>query len=80
MRLLPVASAHLQQVPLPQRRDFREWVRLDTFDMYSAQYDKPQRFATVKRWLESAGCKVGPRHPHGAISITAVASSKSPGL
>jgi hypothetical protein len=34
MRLLPVASAHLQSVPLSSE-DFKTWVLLDTFDMYS---------------------------------------------
>jgi SAM-dependent methyltransferase len=70
MRALPVACAHLQDTPLSQG-DFREWVRLDTFDMYSPAHDHPQRFSTVKSWLENAGFKVAPRHPHGAVSITA---------
>jgi 2-polyprenyl-3-methyl-5-hydroxy-6-metoxy-1,4-benzoquinol methylase len=69
MRLLPVSCAHLQQVPLSEH-DFREWVRLDTFDMYSARFDKPQLFGRVKKWLSSAGCQADERHPHGAISIT----------
>jgi len=69
LRMLPVACAHLQDVPLSEQ-DFREWVRLDTFDMYSPAHDHPQRFATVRRWLEEAGFRVDPRHPHGAVSIT----------
>ena len=50
--------------------DFRAWVRLDTFDMYSPAHDHPQTFSRVKSWLEAAGFRVDPRHPHGAISIT----------
>jgi 2-polyprenyl-3-methyl-5-hydroxy-6-metoxy-1,4-benzoquinol methylase len=69
MRLLPVSCAHLEGLAL-SLDDFREWVRLDTFDMYSPAYDKPQRFSNVARWLESAHCSVDARHPHGAISIT----------
>jgi len=69
MRLLPAASAHLQGIPLSDE-DFREWVRLDTFDTYSPAHDHPQTFPRVKSWLESAGMQVEPRHPHGAISIT----------
>ena len=69
MRLLPVASSHLDALKLT-REDFREWVRLDTFDMYSPAHDKPQRFATVAQWLKATGCEVDNRHPHGAISIT----------
>lgn len=69
MRMLPAASTHLQGVPLSDE-DFREWVRLDTFDMYAPAHDHPQTFSRVASWLESAGFKVDPRHPHGAISIT----------
>jgi len=70
MRMLPVASAHLHSVPLSET-DFREWVKLDTLDMYSPAHDHPQTFAGVKNWLEAAGFEVDPRHPHGGVSITA---------
>ena len=70
MRLLPVASAYLQDVPLSDE-DFREWVRLDTFDMYSPAHDHPQTFSTVASWLHEAGFTDIKRHPHGGISITA---------
>jgi len=33
----------------------REWAILDTFDMFSPQYDQPQRIATVRRWFEELG-------------------------
>ena len=69
MRMLPVSCAHLHGIPLSDA-DFREWVRLDTFDMYSPAHDHPQRFETVAGWIEQAGFRVDPRHPHGAISIT----------
>ena len=70
MRLLPVSSAHLQGIPLSEQH-FREWVRLDTLDMYSPAHDHPQTFARVKHWLEAADFAVEPRHPHGGISVTA---------
>jgi SAM-dependent methyltransferase len=70
MRMLPVASAHLYSVALKEE-DFREWVRLDTIDMYSPAHDHPQTFDRVRSWLESAQFKAEPRHPHGGISITA---------
>lgn len=70
MRMLPVSSAHLHRLPLTET-DFREWVRLDTLDMYSPAHDHPQTFPRVKAWLEAAGFDVDPRHPHGGISITA---------
>ena len=69
MRMLPVSSAHLHGLPLTET-DFREWVRLDTLDMYSPAHDHPQIFGQVKTWLETAGFDVDPRHPHGGISIT----------
>ena len=70
MRLLPAASAHIQNVPLTEA-DFREWVRLDTFDMYSPAHDHPQKFPTVASWLREAGFENIQRQPHGGISITA---------
>ncbi len=70
MRLLPVSCAHLQAIPLSES-DFREWVRLDTFDMYSPAHDHPQTFSTVRAWIEEAGFQPDPRHPHGGVSITA---------
>jgi 2-polyprenyl-3-methyl-5-hydroxy-6-metoxy-1,4-benzoquinol methylase/uncharacterized protein YbaR (Trm112 family) len=69
MRLLPASSAHLQGLPLTEEQ-FREWVRLDTFDMYSPAYDHPQTFPRVKSWLQEGGFQADPRHPHGAVSIT----------
>lgn len=70
MRLLPVSCAHLQEVPLSES-DLREWIRLDTFDMYSPAHDHPQTFGRVRGWIEAAGFRVDPRHPHGGISLTA---------
>ena len=37
------------------KRDFREWVVLDTFDMFSPAYDQPQRLKTVAQWLTEFG-------------------------
>jgi len=33
----------------------REWVVLDTFDMFSPRYDSPQRIDTVVRWFRESG-------------------------
>ena len=35
--------------------ELREWVVLDTFDMFSPRYDQPQRIETVKGWVEELG-------------------------
>lgn len=70
MRLLPVASAYLQGLPLSDE-EFREWVRLDTFDMYSPAHDHPQKFSDVAAWLAKAGFTDIRRQSHGGISISA---------
>jgi 2-polyprenyl-3-methyl-5-hydroxy-6-metoxy-1,4-benzoquinol methylase/uncharacterized protein YbaR (Trm112 family) len=70
MRLLPVASAHVQSLPL-STPDFKQWVLLDTFDMYSPTYDFPQKYQTVERLLHDEGFEQVTRHPHGGISVTA---------
>jgi len=34
------------------KQELREWCILDTFDMFSPQYDQPQKISTVKKWFE----------------------------
>ncbi|UYV16902.1 class I SAM-dependent methyltransferase [Porphyrobacter sp. ULC335] len=36
----------------------REWALLDTFDMFSPEFDNPQRTRSVVRMFEQAGCEV----------------------
>ncbi len=71
MRLLPVAAAHLQSVPLSPE-DFKTWVLLDTFDMYSPSYDQPQTYEKVRRLLSRENFISIQRHPHGGIAVTAI--------
>jgi hypothetical protein len=40
------------------KEELKEWVVLDTFDMFSPQHDHPQTISTVKRWFEESGMKV----------------------
>ena len=43
---------------LPQglsAQETREWSILDTFDMFSPQYDQPQKISTVKKWFQQNG-------------------------
>lgn len=35
----------------------KEWSILDTFDMYSPKYDKPQTLSQVRHWFDEAGLK-----------------------
>jgi 2-polyprenyl-3-methyl-5-hydroxy-6-metoxy-1,4-benzoquinol methylase len=69
MRMLPVASAHLHDVSLKED-DLRTWILLDTLDMYTPRYDRPQRYAYIRGLLAQYGFENIRRHPHGAISIT----------
>ncbi len=56
-RFLPICDIKSTLPPhlTPEQR--REWVILDTFDMFSPEYDHPQRLATVKRWFEEFGMR-----------------------
>ncbi len=38
--------------------ELRNWVILDTFDMFSPEYDNPQTIEQVKKWVEGAGLQV----------------------
>ena len=43
---------------LPQglsKKELREWCILDTFDMFSPEYDQPQKISTVKKWFAENG-------------------------
>jgi len=71
MRLLPIASAHIQSVPL-KPEDFKTWILLDTFDMYSPAYDQPQTYSAVARLLTEENFENIHRHPHGGIAVTAM--------
>ena len=56
-RALPIPD--LRSMPPGLRPDeLKEWVVLDTFDMLSPEYDKPQRIGTVARWFERHGAVV----------------------
>lgn len=74
MRLLPIASAPIQSAPL-RPEDFKIWVFLDTFDMYTPAYDQPQKFKTVTRILTEEGFENIQRHPHPGVSVTATRRS-----
>ena len=51
-RLLPITEySHLG---LPYELN-KQWAILDTFDMYSPSYDRPQTLKQVRQWFEEAG-------------------------
>jgi SAM-dependent methyltransferase len=52
-QLLPVTN--YEAIQDLDRRQLREWAVLDTFDMLSPQYDRPQTPRAVHRWTHEAG-------------------------
>ncbi len=54
-RFLPICDIDgtLPQNLSPQQ--LREWCILDTFDMYSPQYDQPQKMSAVVNWFKKYG-------------------------
>lgn len=56
-RFIPVVDFRTMPERL-SREQLREWVVLDTFDMFSPQYDNPQRVETVAKMFERGGAEV----------------------
>ncbi|WP_051296154.1 class I SAM-dependent methyltransferase [Eisenibacter elegans] len=56
-RFVPICDLRTLPAEL-SREQLLEWVILDTFDMFSPQYDQPQRIETVARWMTEAGLEV----------------------
>lgn len=57
-RFLPMCDINRTLPANLSKEELREWVILDTFDMYSPAYDNPQRIKTVKKWMEESGATV----------------------
>ena len=57
-RFLPVCDIKGTLPTNLSKQELREWVILDTFDMYSPEHDHPQRISTVKNWFEKYGMQV----------------------
>jgi SAM-dependent methyltransferase len=51
-RLLPILQYSHWGLPYEQNK---QWAILDTFDMYSPEFDRPQSLQTVRTWFEMAG-------------------------
>lgn len=56
-RFLPICDIKNTLPPDLDSDQLREWVILDTFDMFSPAYDQPQRLNRVKKWFEEFGMK-----------------------
>jgi ubiquinone/menaquinone biosynthesis C-methylase UbiE len=57
-RFLPVCDIKGTLPHDLSKQELKEWVILDTFDMFSPEHDHPQRISTVKKWVEEMGIKV----------------------
>jgi ubiquinone/menaquinone biosynthesis C-methylase UbiE len=57
-RFLPVCDIKGTLPHHLSKQELREWVILDTFDMFSPEHDHPQKMSTVKKWFERSGMKV----------------------
>ncbi|MEQ9288850.1 MAG: class I SAM-dependent methyltransferase [Cyclobacteriaceae bacterium] len=51
-RFLPICDIKNTLPKNLTTEQLREWVILDTFDMYSPEYDSPQSLSTVENWFE----------------------------
>jgi SAM-dependent methyltransferase len=57
-RFLPICDIRGTLPHNLSKEELREWVILDTFDMFSPEHDHPQKIATVKKWFQEAGVTV----------------------
>ena len=57
-RFIPIVDIKGTLPPNLTKEQLREWVILDTFDMFSPEHDHPQKISTVKKWFEEAGVEV----------------------
>jgi hypothetical protein len=57
-RFLPVCDIGATLSPKLTKEELREWVILDTFDMFSPEHDNPQRIADVAEMFRRAGADV----------------------
>ena len=57
-RFLPICDLKNTLPSNLSTEEMKEWAILDTFDMFSPSYDRPQKLATVKKWFEEFNMKV----------------------
>jgi ubiquinone/menaquinone biosynthesis C-methylase UbiE len=57
-RFLPICDIKGTMPADLSKQELKEWVILDTFDMFSPEYDRPQKIAAVQKWFEEFGVKV----------------------
>ncbi|WP_299453614.1 class I SAM-dependent methyltransferase [uncultured Microscilla sp.] len=78
-RFIPICDIKNTLPPDLTKEQLKEWVILDTFDMFSPEYDQPQRVETVRQWFEEFGIEVdfaGTINFEGNNLVTAVKGIK----
>lgn len=56
-RFLPICDISRTIPKGLSKAELREWVILDTFDMFSPEYDNPQRLDEVIKWFDELGMR-----------------------
>ena len=54
-RFLPICNISDTLPKELNKKELKEWVVLDTFDMFSPQFDQPQKISTVVSWFNKFG-------------------------
>jgi ubiquinone/menaquinone biosynthesis C-methylase UbiE len=54
-RFIPICDIKGTMPKNLSKKELKEWCILDTFDMFSPEYDQPQKIATVKKWFQQNG-------------------------
>jgi len=57
-RFLPICDINRTLPSNLSKKELKEWVILDTFDMLSPEHDHPQKISTVRKWFEEFGMEV----------------------
>jgi SAM-dependent methyltransferase len=57
-RFLPMCDINRTLPADLSKEALREWVILDTFDMFSPAYDNPQRISRVEKWMQESGVEI----------------------
>ena len=57
-RFIPICDIKNALPDNLSREKLREWVILDTFDMFSPKYDNPQKISKVKKYMENNNIEI----------------------
>lgn len=50
-QIIPICN-YSRQFPTLSKKQLEEWAILDTFDMLSPEYDNPQKYSTLRKWIK----------------------------